>query len=100
MKGKLKVRTSEEQMRAYYTALKYIYTTYGMEHQKQQLIQELSELIVAITKNDLENIIEEMADVQVMLDQFTIANPIWDRKIEHIKIQKAKRQLERIKNGR
>lgn len=89
----------EENLRAYYVACKYIYSTYGMQHQKQQLIQELAELIVALTKNDLENIIEEMADVQVMMDQFTIANPIWDKKIENMKIVKARRQLERMKNN-
>ena len=44
--------------------------------------------------------IDDMSDVQVMLDQFTISNPIWDRKIEQIKLQKAKRQLERIRNGK
>lgn len=87
-------------MRAYYNALEYIYKNYGMEKQKQQLVQELSELIVAITKNDIQNIIEEMADVQVMLDQFMIANPIWDKEIERIKFQKVKRQLERIQKNR
>lgn len=46
-----------------------IFNHYGIDNQKNQLIQELSELIVAITKNDLENVIEEMADVLVVLSE-------------------------------
>ena len=88
----------------------------GLSNQMQLLIEEMAELTQAICKmkrlyNRTElpkkiiiatwdNLVEEMADVQVMLDQFTISNPIWDRKIEQIKLQKAKRQLERIKNGK
>ena len=55
-------------------------------------------MIVAITKNDLENIIEEIADVQVMLDQFKIANPEIQRKSESIMLMKVKRQLARIRD--
>ena len=65
----------------YYTACKIIFNHYGKQAQERQLIQELGELIVAITKGDLENIIEEMADVQVMIDQFTINSPYMDKKI-------------------
>ena len=50
--------------------LKEILNYYGEESQANQLIQELSELIVAITKNDEENIKEEVADILVMLNQF------------------------------
>ena len=50
--------------------LKEILNYYGEESQANQLIQELSELIVAITKNDKENIKEEVADILVMLNQF------------------------------
>ena len=38
-----------------------IFDYYGIASQKNQLIQELGELIVAITKDNLENIIEEMS---------------------------------------
>mgnify|MGYP004633636167 CR=1 FL=1 len=64
---------------------------------KKQLVQELAELIVAITKNDLENIIEEMADVEVVLDQFKIANRRINGKIDRVMLQKVTRQLDRIK---
>lgn len=80
----------------YYTGCKIIFSHYGEEHQKKQLIQELAELIVAITKNDLENIIEEMADVEVMLDQFKIEYQSINNKIDYVMLQKVKRQLDRI----
>lgn len=87
---------NKDEIKTYYTACNFIYKHYGEEAQKRQLIQELAELIVAITKNDLENIIEEMADVQVMLDQFTMANRRIYDKMEFIQMQKVKRQMERI----
>lgn len=61
-----------EYMTEYNDNLKRIFRHYGKENQKKQLIQELAELIVAITKNDTDNFIEELADVQVMIDQFTL----------------------------
>jgi len=87
---------NKDEIKTYYTACNFIYKHYGEEAQKRQLIQELAELIVAITKNDLENIIEEMADVQVMLDQFTMSNRRIYDKMEFIQIQKVKRQMKRI----
>lgn len=87
---------NKKQVETYYTACRFIFNHYGAEAQKRQLIQELAELIVAITKNDLENIIEEMADVQVMLDQFTISENIKYDKIELMQIKKVRRQVKRI----
>lgn len=42
---------------------------FGLENQKVKTIEECSELITAIAKNDINNIIEEIADVQIMLRQ-------------------------------
>lgn len=81
----------------YYTGCKIIFSHYGEEHQKKQLIQELGELIVAITKDDLENVIEEMADVEVVLDQFKINYPKINNKIDTAMLNKVNRQLRRIK---
>ena len=81
----------------YYTGCKIIFSHYGEEHQKKQLIQELGELIVAITKDDLENVIEEMVDVEVMLDQFKINYPKINNKIDTAMLNKVNRQLRRIK---
>lgn len=81
----------------YYTGCRIIFDHYGEENQKKQLVQELAELIVAITKNDLENIIEEMADVEVMLDQFKIIHPKINGEIDKTMLLKVTRQLNRIK---
>lgn len=89
---------NEEQLKSYYTGCKIIFSHYGEEKQKQQLIQELSELITAITKNNPKNIIEEMADVLVMIDQFLINRPLMEKQIESVQLDKIKRQLERIKH--
>ena len=41
-----------------------------LEDRKNKLIEELSELIRALIKNDKENIIEEIADVQILLYEY------------------------------
>lgn len=89
---------TEQEMIEYYKAETEILKHYGLKAQKQQFIQELAELIVALTKKDLDNLIEEMADVQVMIDQFTVNDVDLDLKMQEIQLKKVKRQLERIKN--
>lgn len=89
---------TEQEMNEYYKAETIILKHYGIKTQKQQFIQELAELIVALTKKDLDNLIEEMADVQVMIDQFTTNDVDLDLKMQEIQLKKVKRQLERIKN--
>ncbi len=42
---------------------------HGKLNQTIQAIQELGELIVALTKGDLDSILEEIADVEVMIEQ-------------------------------
>lgn len=94
MKGKYdRTRNVNE----YYKAETAILKHYGLKAQKQQFIQELAELIVALTKKDIDNLIEEMADVQVMIDQFTINDVDLDLKMQEIQLAKVRRQLERIK---
>lgn len=88
---------TENEMIEYYKAETAILKHYGLKTQKQQFIQELAELIVALTKNDIDNLIEEMADVQVMIDQFTINDDDLDLKMQEIQLAKVRRQLERIK---
>lgn len=82
----------------YDKACRYIFTHYGEKMQKTQLIQELSELITALTKNDIVNMIEEMADVQIMLDQFKFTFQMINRDMQKIAKRKINRQLRRIKN--
>ena len=76
--------------------LKMIFNHYGYEAQSQQLIQELAELIVAITKKDTLNFIEELADVLVMIGQFLTVYPDLEDSVIAIQKEKIKRQLDRI----
>ena len=47
-----------------------VWEHYGKEVQKKKFIEELSELITALAKEDRRAIGEEMADVKVMIMQF------------------------------
>lgn len=76
---------------------------YGKEPQLRQTQEELAELILAISKcvrNDLhfqENFVEEIADVEIMLEQLKLF--MTDSELNHLEfIKEAKivRQLERI----
>ena len=53
----------------YEDGIQYIADAYGLGNQREKLIEELSELLVAVTHDDRENISEEMADVRIMIDQ-------------------------------
>jgi hypothetical protein len=48
---------------------------FGEDNQKLKTIEEMAELIQAIIKGT--NVDEEMADVQIMLDQMKILYPNW-----------------------
>lgn len=78
--------------------IKEILNFYGEEAQKQQVIQELAELVVALTKNDIENIHEEIADVEIMLEQLKLFQIIDVNKIEEYKQFKLDRQMKRIES--
>lgn len=83
--------------------VRQILNHYGMQHQKAKAIEELAELIVALQKDILEGkenhsraVLEEIADVHIMLTQLlddegdkTTVSLIADKKL--------KRQLRRIK---
>lgn len=80
---------------------------YGLESQLNILQEELAELIQAVSKyrrGDPSHIIEEIADVEIMLDQvkYLLGNPEIPRSliyesIQGIKEDKLKRQFKRIK---
>lgn len=86
--------------------LKTIADYYGLDSQLNILQEELSELIQAVSKyrrGDQSHILEEIADVEIMLDQvkYLILNPEIPRSliyesIQGIKEDKIKRQLNRI----
>lgn len=83
--------------------VRQILNHYGMQHQKAKAIEELAELIVALQKDILEGkenhsraVLEEIADVHIMLTQLlddegdkTTVSLIVDKKL--------KRQMRRIK---
>lgn len=95
--------------------IKLIAEHYGYEPQSRQLIEEMAELTVAINKyyradknrtsareylnleHKLHNITEEIADVEIMLEQvkFLIG---CSKEVEQIKSQKVARQIERIES--
>ena len=79
---------------------------YGEEHQQEKAIEEMAELIAAIKHEDRSNYVEELADVQVMIEQLfqalsfkeqqqfivTIHNKI-DRQINRIHKEKAEEMV-------
>ena len=60
---------------------------FGEHHQKLKAIEEMAELTQSIIKGT--NIAEEIADVQIMLDQMKIIYPDWItwQQIKVIRIQ-------------
>lgn len=60
---------------------------FGNQHQKLKLIEEMAELTQAIIKDS--NIAEEIADVQIVLDQIKLLYPDW-KSWEQVKIQRLK----------
>ena len=82
---------------------------YGAEKQKDVLIEECAELIQATEKTRrmkdapdfTSNMVEEMADVFIMLLQFSsIMNEYWLKLFDVTLESKLKRQLERIEGER
>lgn len=97
--------------------LKDIAHYYGYEAQSNQLVEECAELIQAISKYRrakagaglplpdykgtvvLENLIEEIADVEIMLGQVKYLLNIPEEDLEAVKLFKINRTKERIANG-
>ena len=70
---------------------------YGIENQKRKLQEECAELIRAIAREDEDNILEEMADVLFLIEQFKTVLE-YSEKIEAIKEKKVQRTLDKIKS--
>ena len=72
---------------------------YGGKHQEIIAIEECSELIQAIThkhRNRKDNITEEIADVEVMLEQLKIINDC-TKEVKEMKEYKLQRLLQRLR---
>lgn len=94
--------------------LQYIADHYGYDPQSRQLVEELSELIQAVCKHnrayeelkiytkescaEKESIIEEMADVIIMMCQFDYLIGINANSVYEVIESKLDRQIERIKS--
>ena len=79
--------------------IKIIADHYGINPQLDQMQEECAELIVAINKHKRygksEQVIEEIADVELMLEQLKYLLNC-DGEVQKIKKQKIERQLDRI----
>jgi len=80
--------------------LRKVINKFGKEAQCRQAMEECAELIQAVNKNlrsagAKENLIEEMADVGIMLDQLRIMFEIKDTEINKIRLEKMK-QIKRM----
>lgn len=78
--------------------LKAIINHYGHTNQFNKAVEELSELIRAIVRDDKDNLIEEMADVYIMLEQLLIMCDIPEVIMDYSINQKIERTLERMEN--
>ena len=75
--------------------------TYGVRAQKLMAIEEMSELTKEICKDfrgklNREHLIEEMADVLIMLDQMLLLYKISGEEVGLMRIQKVERLKERL----
>ena len=82
---------------------------YGKEPQCRQAMEECAELIQAVNKmlryedrpaepESYANLVEEIADVEIMLYQLKVMFNVSDDEVFKVKIQKAKREKERSEN--
>lgn len=73
-----------------------IISFYGYEKQKLKAIEEMSELTKAICKDDRENIIEELADVKIMIAQLMLIYNIDVEEVFKVMDSKVERTMNRI----
>lgn len=81
--------------------IRQIADQYGLNNQMMQAIEEMGELTQAIVKvfrngldNERDNLIEELADVEIMIEQLDYL--LGDNQIEKVKEYKINRQINRI----
>ena len=73
-----------------------IYITYGKNTEKIKAMEELGELYLALQKEDIENIYEEVADVLNVIEHIKTMYNLNNKKILKIRHDKVKRELDRI----
>ena len=74
---------------------------YGEDRQLEKLVEECAELIKAIMKSKTidDNVVEEMADVKNLIQQFELKQNRLKDTVDLIIMCKVNRQLERIEKG-
>lgn len=72
---------------------------YELKNQTVKAMEELAELIQALSKGERAAILEEMADVCVMLEQMMYFYDIGKIELETVMDIKMDRQLHRMKEG-
>ena len=87
--------------------IKSIADHYGLSHQTAKLIEELAELIQALAKDEfaesdkgMEHVVEEIADVEIMLEQIKYLLCIHEAALNSIKTYKIMRTLAGIGGNR
>ena len=75
-----------------------IFNTYGKSHQVSKLLEEVGEFIETVINEDKKNMVQEIADVMVLLEQFKLYYEITSEEITEVFWSKVERQLEGIKN--
>lgn len=90
--------------------IKKIADHYGKYAQLGMLQEECAELIVAVNKyrrgghlpliDDFNHIVEEIADVEIVISQVKHLLKIPDYAVEFVKAEKVSRQIERMKEDR
>lgn len=71
---------------------------YGKKNQTIKAAEELAELIQALSKGKRQNILEEMADVHVMIEQMMYFYDISPAEVQAVADIKTERQVKRIKD--
>ena len=87
----------------YEMAIETIAKHYGLEHQQLKAIEELGEASAAIARyivdpgdGGLKDMASELADVQIMIDQLLVLNPMLEYHFERQKKYKTGRQIQRM----
>ena len=78
--------------------LKLIADHYGLENQLGKCIEELNELVEALSRQNIDHVREEIADVENMLEQIKYLLGLSDYSIRCIRLGKTFRQLTRMVN--
>lgn len=76
---------------------RFMLAHYGLKAQKMKLIEGLAELIQALSKDDINAIKEEVADVEVMLMQIKSGMHIETAEIMNYKLNRQKARIENAK---